>query len=142
MLTGGLPNYAVYETADGRYMAMGALENKFFQQFCKHIERTDLLKLPLAPGVKGEPLRQALVSLFKSKTRDEWAAALATADCCVTPVLAAEEALQSDQARIRSLVDVRNGKPAIAFPVLFDGLRGAAVGDAPKLGADNTEVLG
>lgn len=142
MLTGALPNYAVYETADGAHMAMGALESKFFQAFCKAVQRPDLAKMPLAPGKLGEPLRAALTALFKSKARAEWTALLADADCCVTPVLKPAEALDSAQAQSRGLVTAANSKPAIALPLVFDGLRGMPVADAPKLGADNVAILG
>ena len=142
MLTGGLPNYALYETADGRHMACGALESKFFQAFCRAIERPDLLKLPLAPGAKGEPLRAALTTLFKSRTQGEWTAALADADCCVTPVLSAEEALHTPQVQARALIDETDGKPAVALPLRFDGARGVTTTAAPALGADNTTILG
>lgn len=142
MLTGALPNYAIYETADGAHMAMGALESKFFQAFCKAIERPDLAKLPLAPGSKGELLRSELTTLFKSRTRDEWAALLANADCCVTPILKPAEALVSAQAKARGLVESLDGKPAIAMPLVFDGQRGVALAAAPKLGADNAAILG
>jgi alpha-methylacyl-CoA racemase len=141
MLTGGLPNYAVYETADGRHMAVGALESKFFQAFCRAIERPDLLKLPLAPGAKGEPLRVALTTLFKSRTQAEWTQALASADCCVTPVLSAEEALRTPQVRARALIDETDGKPAVALPLRFDGKRGVNTAAAPALGADNAAIL-
>jgi crotonobetainyl-CoA:carnitine CoA-transferase CaiB-like acyl-CoA transferase len=118
MLTGGLPNYAVYETADGLHMAMGALEAKFFQAFCRAVERPDLARLPLAPGPAGAPLREALTTLFKSRTRAEWAALLADADCCVTPVLTPEEALMSTQAQARQLVaHDASGQPAITLPL-------------------------
>jgi len=137
MLTGALPNYAVYETADGAHMAMGALEAKFFQAFCKSVQRPDLAKMPMAPGKLGEPLRAELVELFKSRTRDEWASLLADSDCCVTPVLKADEALESPQAKSRGLAITANGKPAIAMPLVFDGQRGVVVGDAPQLGAHN-----
>ncbi|MDO9451654.1 MAG: CaiB/BaiF CoA-transferase family protein [Stagnimonas sp.] len=142
MLSGALPNYAVYETADGQHMAMGALESKFFMAFCKTVERPDLAKLPLAPGPKGEALRSELTALFKSKTRDEWAALLADADCCVTPILKPGEALDSEQAKARGLVESVAGKPAVAMPLVFDGQRGVAVSEAPRLGADNAAILG
>ena len=141
MLTGALPNYAVYETSDGLHMAMGALESKFFQAFCKAVNRPDLTKLPLAPGAAGAPLRQALTALFKSHTRDEWTTLLADADCCVTPVLTPVEALNSTQAQARGLVEPAHGKPALAMPLVFDTQRGAALGDAPKLGADNAKYF-
>jgi len=141
MLTGALPNYAVYETADGGHIAMGALESKFFQAFCKHIQRPELAKLPLALGAAGAALRNELTALFKSKTRDEWAALLADSDCCVTPVLKADEALESAQARARGMVVPVGGKPAFALPLVFDGQRGVEVADAPALGASNGALL-
>ena len=141
MLTGALPNYAIYETADGQHMAMGALESKFFLAFCKAVQRPDLAKLPLAPGKPGALLRDELTALFKSKTRDEWAALLADADCCVTPILKPAEALESAQVKARALVSSAGGKPAVAMPLLFDGQRGVALGDAPKLGAGNAAIL-
>lgn len=142
MLSGALPNYAVYETADGQHMAMGALESKFFMAFCKAVARPELAKLPLAPGPKGEALRSELTALFKSKTRDEWAVLLADADCCVTPILKPAEALASVQAKARGLVESVAGKPAVAMPLVFDGQRGVAVSEAPQLGADNAAILG
>lgn len=142
MLTGALPNYAVYETADGQHMAMGALESKFFQAFCKAVARPDLARMPLAPGKSGAALRAELTALFKTKTRDEWALLLADADCCVTPILTPAEALNSAQAKARGLVSEVGGKPAVLMPLLFDGQRGVTVGDAPSLGADNAALLG
>ena len=141
MLTGALPNYAVYETAAGGYMAMGALESKFFQAFCKHVERPDLAKLPLAPGKPGEPLREALTTLFKSRTREEWTALLAGADCCVTPVLSTEEAIVNAQVKARGLMDASSSKPQVQMPLRFDGQRGLELGAAPTLGADNLRLL-
>ncbi len=142
MLTGALPNYAVYETADGQYMAMGALESKFFQAFCAAVNRPDLARMPLAPGKPGAPLRAEITALFKSKTRDEWTELLAAADCCVTPILTPAEALETLQAKARGLLLSSNGKPAVAMPLVFDGQRGVAVADAPALGADNASILG
>lgn len=142
MLTGALPNYAVYETADGQHMAMGALESKFFQAFCKAVARPDLARMPLAPGKPGAALRDELTALFKTKTRDAWAQLLADADCCVTPILTPAEALHSAQAKARGLVGNISGKPAVLMPLLFDGQRGVAVGEAPALGADNATLLG
>ena len=141
MLTGALPNYAIYETADGQHMAMGALESKFFQAFCKAVARPDLARMPLAPGKPGAGLRDELTALFKTKRRDEWALLLADADCCVTPILTPAEALHSPQAKARGLVSTIGGKPAVLMPLVFDGQRGVAVGEAPPLGADNAALL-
>lgn len=140
-LSGALPNYAVYECADGKYLAVGALEPKFFQEVLRVVERPDLLKLPMAAGPKGEPLRQALTALFKTRTRDEWESLLASKETCVSAVLSPQEALQNEQVQARGLVEMLNGKPAIGLPIQFSHAR-ASSGPSPKLGADNAALLG
>ena len=141
MLSGALPNYSVYQCADGKHLAVGALEAKFFQAFCGAVGRADLAKRSLAPGKAGEVLRQDLAAIIKSKTRDQWTTVLADADCCVTPVLTPDEALETEQAQARGMLEISLGKPAFAAALMFDGLRPAALTDAPKLGADNATVL-
>ena len=139
-LTGAMPNYAVYECADGKHLAVGALEPKFFHEVLRAVNRPDLLKLPMAPGPKGEPLRQALTELFRSKPRDQWERELAHLDTCVSGVLTPEEALRNEQVASRGLLEECKGGPAFAFPVKFSHAR-AQRGVAPRLGADNATVL-
>jgi crotonobetainyl-CoA:carnitine CoA-transferase CaiB-like acyl-CoA transferase len=140
MLSGGLPNYAIYECADGRHLALGSLESKFFQRACIVAGRPDLAKKPFAPGKAGEGLRQELVALFKSKTRDEWEALLAHDDTCASGILNPEEVLENEQVKARGLVEMVNGKPAYAMPIQFSMPR-IVLGDSPKLGQHNAEVL-
>lgn len=139
-LTGGMPNYAVYECADGKHLAVGALEPKFFHEMLRAVNRLDLLKLPMAVGAKGEPLRQALVDLFRSRTRDEWERELAHLDTCVSGVLTPSEALRNEQVQARGLLEECKGGPAFGFPVKFSHARTRG-GVAPRLGADNAAVL-
>lgn len=141
MLTGGVPNYAVYECADGRHVAMAALEPKFFLNFCTAVQRPDLAKLPLAPGKAGEPLRAALTELFKTRSRDEWEALLGNKDACVSGIYSPQEALQNEQVLARGLVEQARGKPALASPLRFDGKQPQPVAEAPALGADTAAVL-
>jgi len=140
MLSGGLPNYAIYECADGKHLALGSLESKFFQRACVLAGRPDLLKKPLAPGKAGDGLRQELVALFKSKTRDEWDALLAHEDSCASGILSPDEVLRNEQVRARGLVETVGGKPAYAMPIQFSTPR-LALGESPALGAHNDEVL-
>lgn len=139
-LSGGMPNYAVYECADGKYLAVGALEPKFFRELLRAVDRLDLLKLLMAPGPKGEPLRNAMIELFRSRTRDQWEQELAHLDACVSGVLTPSETLQNEQVVARGLLEDCKGKPAFAFPVLFSHARTTG-GPAPRLGADNATVL-
>ncbi|MFI7319648.1 CaiB/BaiF CoA transferase family protein [Streptomyces venezuelae] len=91
LLDGGCPFYGTYETADGGYMAVGPLEQQFYDEF------TDLLGLAgTAPARKdlarwGE-LREAVAARFKDRTRDEWTAVFQDSDACVAPVLSLREA--------------------------------------------------
>ncbi|MEU9719302.1 CaiB/BaiF CoA-transferase family protein [Streptomyces sp. NPDC047976] len=91
LLDGGCPFYGTYETSDGQYMAVGALEQQFYDTF------TELLGIAdRAPARKdlarwGE-LREAVAARFKSRTREEWTAVFEGTDACVAPVLSLREA--------------------------------------------------
>ncbi|MFF8533052.1 CaiB/BaiF CoA transferase family protein [Streptomyces sp. NPDC015532] len=91
LLDGGCPYYGTYETADGRHMAVGPLEQRFYDQF------VDLLGIPeLGPAHKDparwEELRAAVTDRFRTRTRDEWTAVFEDTDACVAPVLSLREA--------------------------------------------------
>jgi crotonobetainyl-CoA:carnitine CoA-transferase CaiB-like acyl-CoA transferase len=98
MLSGGLPCYSVYRTADGRYMAVGALELKFWQACCDVLQRPDLKTRhwQLGQQIGGEDamaVKAELAAIFAARTLAQWTEAFAAADCCVSPVLRTEEAL-------------------------------------------------
>lgn len=108
-LTGGLPCYNVYRCSDGRYMAVGALELKFWQRLCEVIGRTDLKQHHWAHGqVVGSEeaiaIRDQLAAIFATRTQAEWHALFEPADCCVTPVLTPEEALHHPHFMARGMV--------------------------------------
>lgn len=139
-LSGAMPNYSVYETADGRYLAVGSLEFKFFKRLLELADATELLKLPLVPGPKGQPLRDALTTLFKGRTQAQWEQLLAHEDTCVSGILTLDEALDNEQVRARGLVRSVAGKPAIGLPIQFSHAE-PVEGDSPALGAHTAEVL-
>ncbi|MGD6755684.1 CaiB/BaiF CoA transferase family protein [Streptomyces sp. BH105] len=91
LLDGGAPFYGTYETADGKYMAVGALEQQFYAEFAQ------LLELGEVAGARNDlsrwdELRAAVAARFKERTRDEWAAVFEGSDACVAPVLSLGEA--------------------------------------------------
>lgn len=141
MLSGALPNYAVYECADAKPLAVGALEPKFWMAVLQALERPDLARLPAVPGPKGEPLRVALRELFKTRTRDEWEARLAHLDTCVSAVLTPDEVLRNEQVVARGLMESLQGKPAPRLPLRFSHAQTHS-GAPPVLGAHNADVLG
>ncbi len=108
-LTGGLPCYAVYRCSDGKYLAVGALELKFWQALCDvvgHPEWKDK-HWSLGQQIGGDEalaLKAALSQVLAQKTRDEWAALFEPADCCVTPVLTLDEALHTPHFEERRLL--------------------------------------
>ncbi|MEK6807296.1 MAG: CoA transferase [Pseudomonadota bacterium] len=141
MLTGALPNYSLYECADGKWFALGALEHKFWMGFCAATGRPELAKKPMAPGPAGEPLRVEVRALFKSRTRDEWEKLVAHLDTCGGGIYTLEEALHNEQVLARGMVESAGGKPAFTCPVKIVGQKDLRLSDAPKLGADNEVVF-
>ncbi|VVE21015.1 carnitine dehydratase [Pandoraea aquatica] len=99
LLNGGVPCYQVYRTKDGRYMAVGALELKFWELLCDVLGRSDWKTRHWSLGqvVGGDDalaLRAELMVVFAGATQADWVARFAEADCCVTPVLRLEEAMK------------------------------------------------
>ena len=80
------PCYGMYETADGRWLALGALEAKFWRVFCEGIDRADLLDAQHAPGERGRQAIEAVASVIRTRTATEWMACFAGADTCLTLV--------------------------------------------------------
>lgn len=90
LLTGGLACYAVYETADGRHLTVGALELPFFARLCEVLGRPELATLQYA--AEQAPLRDELAAAFATRTLAEWLALFEDEDVCVGPVATLDEA--------------------------------------------------
>lgn len=153
MLTGALANYRIYRCADGRHMAVGALEAKFLKVLVDEIKKGvpastgALLDDAVADGPRsgqaaqdGDRLGEALAQAFALHSRDDWAERLANTDACCSPVLTLEEALASAQVTERGMLDTAGGARAFRLPIRFDAPR-QAVGASPTLGADNEAIL-
>ncbi|MCS6789801.1 MAG: CoA transferase [Bacteroidia bacterium] len=95
-LSGGMPCYRVYSTKDGRYIAVAAIEEKFWAQFCSFLGREDLIPYG---RVVGDPYpHQELEKIFASASWQEWRARLDTNAFCVSPVYTFAEAIQEPWA--------------------------------------------
>lgn len=115
-LTGGLPWYDVYETADGRYVTFAALEPQFYRAFCEAVSRPDLIEAhSTTEAAEREALREELAGVFRSRTREEWTDTLSGVEASVEPVYTLAEALEDDQIAARDLVWEEN-RPRIGFP--------------------------
>ncbi|MFE5501306.1 CaiB/BaiF CoA transferase family protein [Amycolatopsis japonica] len=94
LLDGAAPFYDTYECADGGYVAVGCVENQFYQQLLAGLgidEEAEGLSFQLDP-TGWDLARSVLTAKFKERTRDEWAELFAESDACVTPVLSPWEA--------------------------------------------------
>lgn len=92
LLDGSTPFYTVYETSDGRYMSVGAIEPQFYAEFIRLLGVADE-GLPAQHDKDGWPkMRARFAEVFASRTRDEWAEVFAGSDACVAPVLSPTEA--------------------------------------------------
>jgi len=96
--------YDFYETSDGGYLSVGALEPKFWAAFCTAIDCEDLI--PGGPEPENtEAVKERIRTVLRTKTRDEWMEIFSGLDACVEPVLSVKEALTDDeQIRARKMV--------------------------------------
>ena len=119
VLSGRYPNYSVYRTADGQALSVGALELKFWQNFCDVLERPDLVARKEDPGARDE-----VAAILASRTAAEWESRFRASDACVERVVPPAEALESSRA----------------YELPFD-MPGRELGAAPELGEHNEEIL-
>ena len=142
LLTGGVPCYGVYETADGRHMAIGALEEKFWHAVCDTLGRADLKAVHLATGEEGARAKALVADIFRARKQAEWVALFDGVDCCVTPVLTLEESLENAQVQARGMVTDVGGVRQFSAPFGLSGLAAEAWTPAPEAGADSDDLLG
>ena len=141
-LTGAAPWYGVYETANGRYITIAAIEEKFWTRFCEAVDREDLLDAHMTTDpAERAALREELTDLFAQKTRDEWEAELGDVDAMVAPVWTLGEALSSDHATARELIDRHTGMPRVGFPAQVSEPPAETGGPAPGHGEHTDMVL-
>jgi len=142
LLTGGVPCYGVYATQDGRYLAVGALEGKFWRVLCEAIDRPDLIARQLSTGHAGALVRQQLAAVFAQQTQAQWIERLADIECCVSPVLSLDESLADAQVRARDMiVSGADGIRQYAPPFRLSGHTFAVARPAPAQGEHSAEIL-
>jgi len=122
-LTGALACYGFYGTSDGRHVAVGALERKFWNALCKRLERGDLAPLHgTGDAAVEQRLREELRAIFAARPLAHWTAVFADGEACVTPVLRLDETLGHPHFRAR-------------------GFRPQPPGSAPRPGEHTQQIL-
>lgn len=139
LLSGRFPCYGLYETADGLYMSLGALEFKFWENFCSAVGRDDLI----GQQYGGPEVVADLEALFASRPQSEWTALFENADACCEPVLSLDEAVNSQLAAARDMVCTRpDGARYLGCPLKMSGSQPPEDEPAPGLGQHTREILG
>ena len=104
LLSGRYPCYNVYETKEGKYISLGALEHRFWVTLCKKLGREDYIPHQYDEGEKRQEIFRFLRKTFQEKTREEWMEELQGLDVCIGKVLNLEEALNDPQVTQRQMI--------------------------------------
>ncbi|MFK0119698.1 CaiB/BaiF CoA transferase family protein [Streptomyces sp. NPDC090994] len=139
LLDGGCPFYGTYETSDGRYMAVGALEQRFYDEFMT------LLGIPERAPARDDParwdeLRAAIAARFRTRTQGEWTAVFADSDACVAPVLSLREAPHHPHLAARATFTDHGGLTQPAPAPRFSATPAAVRTGPARPGADTEAV--
>jgi crotonobetainyl-CoA:carnitine CoA-transferase CaiB-like acyl-CoA transferase len=146
MLDGGIPNYNVYLTKDGKYLTIGSLEPWFFANLCRTLGREDLIPHEFDPE-KREEISKFFTESFKTKTRDEWFEILSKSDICAGRMLTLDEVPNDPQVLARNMiveVTAPNGQKVkqVGVSVKLSDTPGTIRSLAPQLGEHTEEILG
>jgi CoA:oxalate CoA-transferase len=148
---GGNPRYDTYLTGDGKPVAVSLLEAHNWGQFCRFIERPDLIDANETPadrhtthGERGDLYRQAITDYCKAHTRDSLLAKMTAEQIPVCAIFTPDEALAAEIVTERGLIaysEDGNRTPYLVNPLDRAGLTRGAPNPAPGLGADNESIL-
>ncbi len=144
VLSGRYACYAIYGTADGKWVAVGAIEAKFFANLCAALGCPELAGAQLDDDAQ-PAIRAAFAAAFATRTRDEWVEALAGADACVAPALEISEVTTHPQFAARGVVTHATHPTEGTFsqlaPLLAGMPRPVAPSPLPDMARTDTEHL-
>lgn len=140
LIDSGRPWYDVYEVSDGKHLAVGAIEPKFYEEFMTHLgleadhaERADPARWPA--------LRERIAAKLATRTRDEWASIFEGTDACVAPVLSLAEAENHAHLAARKSFATIGGITQPVPAPRFSRTQPDVPTAAPALDADPREAL-
>jgi len=140
-LDSGAPFYDVYATADGRYMAVGALEDRFYTEFVTGLG-LDPRTLPPRDDRENWPaLREIFTQAFATRTRAQWSEVFEGTDACTTPVLAFDEVARHPHMAAREVIIDLDGVPQPAPAPRFSRTPVGTPRIPPRGSADLPEIL-
>jgi crotonobetainyl-CoA:carnitine CoA-transferase CaiB-like acyl-CoA transferase len=138
--------YNTFKTLDGKFIALGALEEKFWESFCRGVGREEWIGNHYLLYEEGSEATEALKKLFASKTQKEWVEIFEKVDTCLTPVLTPDETLKEQHVVGREMVTVmddpeRGETIQIGFPAKFSEPLNFKRSPAPFFGEHTLEIL-
>jgi crotonobetainyl-CoA:carnitine CoA-transferase CaiB-like acyl-CoA transferase len=147
MLTGRYPWYDVYETKDGKYISVGAVEPWFYENLCRLLGREDFAGDQYAEGERRQEIFDAFASIFRTKTRDEWSELLMPGETCAAPVYDVDEVVRDPHLQERG--SILRGETAgdgmrdqVGMLVKFSTTPGSIRSRGPELGENTADLLG
>ncbi len=145
-LSGGLASYNIYPTADGRHLSVGALEPKFWENFCRVIGREDFIPRHMEDGESQQAMIRQVREIIRERPLAEWIARFNQTDACAEPVLSLMETLNGQQVSHRRMVvetdHPREGKiRQLGLPFKMSDTMPQMGGAAPLLGEHTKEIL-
>ncbi len=140
LLDGGAPHYDTYSCADGRFLAIGALEPQFHAQLCERLG-LDPDAWPRHDRAAWPDQKRRLAELIATRTRDEWVALFADSDACVAPVLDLDEAPGHPHNRARGTFVAVDGAMQPAPAPRFSRTPGSVERPPPDHGEHTDEIL-
>jgi crotonobetainyl-CoA:carnitine CoA-transferase CaiB-like acyl-CoA transferase len=147
LLNHGLACYNIYQTLDGRYLSLGALEPQFWQSFCRTAGRPEWdTPLYFEPGAHQRELTESVSEFFRQKSQAEWAEHFKDANCCCEPVLNLEEVMESDLMKDRAMVvdlihESWGAYKQLGIAPKFSLTPGSLTSHAPELGEHTRHIL-
>lgn len=140
-LSGGLACYRVYFSRDRQPLALGALEEKFWVNFCNAVERTDLIE-DFQEWERQPYLIKELEQLFATRHIDDWDDLLQDADCCYSRVNAPDALANDPHFQVRRMLGTfEDGTPWMRSPVRFGDHQPTIENTSPRYGAHTVEIL-
>jgi crotonobetainyl-CoA:carnitine CoA-transferase CaiB-like acyl-CoA transferase len=136
-LSGGVVCYNVYETKDGEYMTLAALEPRFWLNFCRTVEKEHLVGRQYAKAAPGEEVYEEIVDLFLSLTKQEWVSLLSGVEACCDPIEPLEHALVSEPIQSLEMFKGNGLYPPIRLSNMSEPMREGA----PQLGQHASAIL-
>jgi crotonobetainyl-CoA:carnitine CoA-transferase CaiB-like acyl-CoA transferase len=140
-LTGHHPCYAIYETKDGKYVTVGALEEHFWRNLCVQLAVEDFIPDQFVEGARREEMLRVIREKFKQKTQAEWLQQLGPVDICFGPVNSIPEAFADPQVAARGLLHQVGGFTLLGSPLKFSDTPPPQPTPPPQFGQHTDEVL-